>query len=141
MFISKELLEKHGACKDQLDKFVELFPDGVDATRELCLAHAQTFDFTWAQYLLPRPARKAYNEALAPVWKAYDEAAASARKAYAGAAASARKAYDEAIAPARKAYNEAIAPASKAYNEATAPAWKAYNKAIAAAWFDASQKE
>ena len=89
MFISKELLEKHGACKNQLDKFVELFPDGVDATRELCLAHAQTFDFTWAQYLLPSPAWKAYNEAIAP----------------------ARKAYDEIIPPTRKAYNEAIAAA------------------------------
>ena len=89
MFINKELLEKHGACKNQLDKFVELFPDGVDATRELCLAHAQTFDFTWAHYLLSRPGRKAYDEAIAP----------------------ASKAYDEATAPAWKAYNEAIAAA------------------------------
>ena len=119
MLITKELLEKHGACKNQLDKFVELFPDGVDATRELCLAHAQTFDFIWAQYLLPRPARKAYDEAIAPAYKAYYEATAAARKAH----------------------NEATAPAWKAYNKATAPAWKAYNKAIAAAWFDASQKE
>ena len=78
MFISKELLEKHGACKDQLDKFVELFPDGVDATRELCLAHAQTFDFTWAHYLLSRRAWKAYDEATATARKAYNEAIAAA---------------------------------------------------------------
>ena len=101
MFISKELLEKYGACKNQLDKFVELFPDGVDATRELCLAHAQTFDFTWAQYLLSSQARKAYNEAIAPAWKAYNEA----------------------TAPARKAYDETAAAASKAYNEALVAAW------------------
>ena len=119
MFISKELLEKHAACKNQLDKFVELFPDGVDATRELCLAHAQTFDFTWAQYLLSSPARKAYNEAIAPAWKAYVGATAPARKAYAGATAA----------------------AGNAYVEATAAASKAYNEATAAAWFDASQKE
>ena len=119
MLITKELLEKHGACKNQLDKFVELFPDGVVPTRELCLAHAQTFNFTWAHYLLSPPARKAYDEAIAP----------------------ARKARDEAIAPVRKAYNEALVSAWKAYDEAVAPAWKAYNEAIAAAWFDASQKE
>ena len=132
MFISKELLEKHAACKNQLDKFVELFPDGVDATRELCLAHAQTFDFTWAHYLLPRPACEAYDEAAL---------AAAASKAYNEAIAPARKAFDEAIAPAHKAYNEATAPASKAYNEAIAAARRACNEALAAAWFDASQKE
>ena len=82
MFITKGLLEKHGACKNQLDKFVELFPDGVVPTRELCLAHAQTFDFTWAHYLLPRPAWKAYDEATAPARKAYEEAIGSASKAY-----------------------------------------------------------
>ena len=130
MFISKELLEKHGACKNQLDKFVELFPDGVDATRELCLAHAQTFDFTWAQYLLPRPA-----------WKAYAGSTASARKAYYEATAAAWKAYDEATAPAWKAYDEAAAPARKAYDEAAASARKAYDEAAASAWYDASQME
>ena len=109
MFINKELLEKHGACKNQLDKFVELFPDGVDATRELCLAHAQTFDFTWAQYLLSSPARKAYNEAIAPAWKAYNEATAPARKAYAGAATAAHKAYAGATAAAWEARDEATA--------------------------------
>ena len=101
MLITKELLKKHRACKDQLDKFDKLFPNGVDATRELCLAHAQTFDFIWARRLLSPPARKAYNEAIA----------------------AARKASDEATAPARKAYDEAIAPARKAYDEALAAAW------------------
>ena len=130
MFISKELLEKHGACKDHLDKFVELFPDGVDATRALCLAHAQTFDFTWAYYLLSRLARTAYDEAVGPARKAYNEAIAPAWEAYAGDTAAAWKAYDEVLASEGKVYDETVAAARKVYNEAVAPAW-----------FDASQKE
>ena len=119
MFITKWLLEKHGACKSQVDKFVDLFPDGVVPTRDLCSAHAQTFSFAWARRLLSPPARKAYNEAIASASKAYDETVAAARKVYDEAAASASKAYDEAVAAARKVYNEAVVPA----------------------WFDASQLE
>ena len=141
MLITKELLKKHRACKNQINKFDKLFPNGVDATRELCLAHAQTFDFIWARRLLSPPARKAYNEAPAPAREAYDEAIAPAWKAYDEALAPARKARDEAIAPAWKAYDEATAPAYKAFDEAIAPAYKARDEAIAAAWFDASQKE
>ncbi len=119
MFITKELLEKHEACKDQLDKFVELFPDGVVPTRDLCSAHAQTFSFAWARYLLSPPAREAYDKAIVSAWKAYNEALVSEGKARDEAIVSARKVHDEIVAAARKVYDEALAPA----------------------WFDASQLE
>ena len=141
MFITKGLLEKHGACKNQINKFVELFPDGVDATRELCLAHAQTFSFAWARLLLSPPGREAYNEAVAPARKAYYDGVSSARKAYNEAIAPAWEAYVGSTAATSPAYDEALASEGKAYDEALAPARKAYYEATAAAWFDASQKE
>ena len=141
MFITKGLLEKHGACKSQVDKFVELFPDGVVPTRDLCSAHAQTFSFAWARFLLSPPAREAYNEAVGPARKAYYEAIVSARKAFDEVLASEGKVYDETVAAARKVYDEAAASASKAYDEAVAAARKVYNEAVVPAWFDASQLE
>ena len=152
MLITKELLKKHRACKDQINKFDKLFPNGVDATRELCLAHAQTFNFTWTRRLLSPLARAAYDEAIAaahkardeataPASKAYNEASAAAWKVYNEASVSAREASDEATSPAWKAYNEAIAAARKVYDETSAPARKAYDKAVVSAWFDASQLE
>ncbi len=101
MFITKELLEKHDACKAQLDKFVELFPGGIAPTRALCLLHAQTFDFFWSRRLLSPAASKAHRDAIAPAWKAYYEA----------------------IDPAWEAYDEATTSAWKAYDEAPAVAW------------------
>ena len=130
MFITKGLLEKHGACKSQVDKFVELFPDGVVPTRDLCSAHAQTFSFAWARLLLSPPARKAFDEAVGPARKAFDEVLASAGKVY-----------DEAIASARKAFDKVLASEGKVYDETVAAARKVYNEAVVPAWFDASQLE
>ena len=90
MKITAELLTRKGACKEQVDKFCDLFPEGVEPTRELCIAHANDFDWRWAaEHLLSASAAKAYEEACAPAVKAYNEARASAAKAYDEALASA----------------------------------------------------
>ena len=112
MKITVKLLKSKGACAEQVDKFAALFPDGVEPTKALCFAHAQTFDWRWAaENLLPAPAREAYDKARAPAERAYNEARATAEKAYNEAVATAWKARNEALAPAERAYNEAVATA------------------------------
>ena len=82
MKITVKLLKAKGACAEQVAIFKTLFPNGVEPTEELCLAHAQTFGWDWAAAnLLPALASKAYDEADAHAPKAYDEAVAPARKA------------------------------------------------------------
>jgi hypothetical protein len=131
MKITIQLLESKGACSEQLSKFKKLFPDGVTPTRELCLAHAEDFDWGWAaSKLLSKEGSEVFYKSTASVNKAYYEAEATARKAY-----------YEAEAPARKAYKEATAPAEKAYYEAVVTARKANYEAEATAWFDIWQKE
>ncbi len=79
MKITKYLLTKHRACRRQVKKFAALFPDGVEPTRELCLAHATSFDWNWAaKELLSYSTWRAYDEDTAPARKAYDEAIAPA---------------------------------------------------------------
>ena len=79
MKITVKLLKAKGACAEQVAIFKTLFPNGVEPTEALCLAHAQTFGWHWAAAnLLPAPARKAYNEAFATAEKAYNEAVAIA---------------------------------------------------------------
>lgn len=48
MFITEEDLKAHQACDEQLALFVELFPNGVEVTEEVCLKYAQDFDWDWA---------------------------------------------------------------------------------------------
>src|SRR5919109_1421725 len=105
MKLTAEILQKKGACKEQVDLFAQLFPDGGEVTAAACRAVAHQFDWDWAaNHLLPEPARRAYEEATATAWRAYQEARATARRAYQEATATARRAYKEARAPARRAY-------------------------------------
>ena len=99
MRITPEMLKARGACESQYNLFVELFPDGVEITEELCVKHAQDFDLDWAsQNLLNFSQLGTYCEAVAPHMKAYYEA----------------------IAPHRKAYDEALKTHWKTYEEANA---------------------
>ena len=98
MIVTLKQLKAKGACVAQVRKFEELFGASVEVTEALCQKHAEDFDFAWATRLLPAPAQKAFDEAMALAWKAYDEAMAPAQKAF-----------DEATAPAWKAYDEARA--------------------------------
>ena len=66
--ITARKLKLLGACQEQVDNFKELFPSGTVVTVELCVLHAQTFNWNWAaQHLLS-----------APAWAEYDRVEASA---------------------------------------------------------------
>jgi len=111
--ITYKQLKNAGACLEKLRLFKKLHGESCVMTVKRCIKEASLWDWDWAvNHLLPTPAWKAYNEAIAP----------------------AEKAYNEVRAPAEKAYREARAPAWKAYREARAPAWKAYREAIAQAF-------
>ena len=63
MKITARLLKFKGACKEQVEKFKELFPDGVEVTESLCVIHAQDFNWDWAAYnLLPLELQEVYYE-------------------------------------------------------------------------------
>ena len=130
MKITREYLEKLGACEEQLDLLFKEFPDGGEVTLEKCLRAAELgISLDWAaETLLSARARKAYEEAHVLAWKAYEEVRAPAWEAY-----------REVQAPAWKAYNKAQARAKKVYHEAQAPAKKAYEEVLARAFFAAWQ--
>lgn len=48
MKITYTLLLYKGACREQRRLFALLFPEGVEITPELCVQHANDFDWTWA---------------------------------------------------------------------------------------------
>ena len=95
--ITIELLKKHKACYNQVEKFKEIFGEEVIPTRELCILHAQDFDFGWARTFLNKFTKVYNDEDIATAWKVYYEA----------------------IAPDQKAFN----PAYKIFKEAAALAW------------------
>ncbi len=84
--ITAKRLEALGACRDQIERFRELFGDGAaPLTVDAALSAAGEFDWDWdwaARNLLSAPARKLYSETCAPAWKLYDETCAPARKLY-----------------------------------------------------------
>jgi hypothetical protein len=62
MRITHKMLVSRGACVAERNKFRELFPDGVTVTRELCIKHAQDFEWNWAvRELLGVAADAVYN--------------------------------------------------------------------------------
>ena len=126
--ITINLLKKNEACPSQVVKFNKIFGWRIKPTRELCLLHAQDFNFDWAQCLLPSPVRKVYNEIVIVRWKAYQESLDTAEKVF-------------------KNTNTIIAwsphnnPAENVYIEVTASAKKVYKEFIALAWFDAWENQ
>ena len=68
--ISVAKLRKLGACHSQVDKFNKIFGDkSVAVTVELCVAHAQDFNWDWAaNNLLTAPAEAEYDRVVAPAW-------------------------------------------------------------------------
>lgn len=130
MKIVVEELKHLQGYEEQCDLFIALGLDGVEITEELCVKHAQDFDWHQAaNRLLGREARTTYHLA--------------------------REALDLAIVPAQEVYNlawetrflargPAIVPAQEAYNlawEAYHPVQEAQQLAYARAFFDATQLE
>jgi hypothetical protein len=63
-----EMLKDRRACKPQLDLFIRLGLDGVEVTKELCVRHAQDFNWNRAARKLLRYAaqRSEYYRATTP---------------------------------------------------------------------------
>jgi hypothetical protein len=112
--ISVAKLRKLGACSKQVDKFQSIFGNGpVKVTVELCVAHAQNFNWDWA----------AKNLLTAPAWAEYLRVTAPALTEF-----------ERAIVAAQAEYERATAPPWAEYEHATAPPWAKYRRAIAPAW-------
>ena len=116
--ITLEQLESFKACKDQLDEFTRLFPDGkalvtIKHAKEL----AGVFDWDWAAKKLLQPnTNKTYAAAMAEVDKAYWAAMAEVDKAFDAAMDEVNKAYWAARAEADKSRAAARAEAfARAY--------------------------
>ena len=114
--ITLRQLDAKGACQDQRDKFKEIFGSQVEVTLDLCIKHAQDFDFNWAaNHLLSStasleyervraPARAEYERVTAPAWAEYARVRASPWAEYARVRASAWAEYERVRAPARAEY-------------------------------------
>ena len=73
MKITVEQLKKLKACQPQLDLFEKLGLDGVEITEELCVKHAQDFDWDWAsERLLCRSALEEYKRVMGLAWEEYE---------------------------------------------------------------------
>ena len=72
--ISAAQLQALGACLGQVERFHEIFGAGeVVVTRELCIHHAQEFDWNWAaMYLLTKRGRADYEARRAPLLADYE---------------------------------------------------------------------
>ncbi len=129
MKITKELLERHNACEDQVDLFISLFPEGTEVTEESCLKAVEGgIDFEWACCNLLKN-QDAYEAARKPLWDAYDAAVKAFRDAYNAAVKPFWDDYNAAIKPLRDAYIAAIKPLRDAYIAAKKPFLDAYNAA------------
>src|SRR5208282_250876 len=83
MHLTYRKLKLAGACSQQLERFRELFPNGVDVTAAVCASVAKEFDWDWAarnlltsqlwdDYEAKRaPLRDDYEAKRAPLWDDY----------------------------------------------------------------------
>lgn len=83
-YISIKHLKALRACKEQVDKFQEIFGSSVkfeslEEAQELAIKYAQEFDFYW---IGAEVFRKTYQEAVASLMKHYQDAVAPLLKAY-----------------------------------------------------------
>ena len=118
MKITKRLLESKGACEEQVELFAQLFPKGVVLTKELCVEHAQRFDWDWAaEHLLEARAWEQYNKTRAPAWEQYIKIDVTAWEQY----------------------MKIEAPAWEQYKNITDPAYEQYKKQCAIAFYEASK--
>jgi hypothetical protein len=124
MIVTPALLRKHGACHEQYTKFRTLFPKGVIVTKELCIAHASDFDFTWAaQHLFPPAASAEYERVHAPAYAEYKRVRAAASAEFERVRAAARAEYERVHAAASAEYDLVCAAALAEYDRVRAAAF------------------
>ena len=140
--ITLRKLKAKRACQVQLDKFKELFGSKVEITLELCIKHAQDFNFNWAaDDLLSASALAEYQRVRAPAWAEYQRVRAPAWAEYQRVTASAYAEYDRVKAPAYAEYDRVTASALAEYNRVTAPALAEYQRVRASAFFHAWEQD
>ena len=99
--LTSKILKRAGACKEQVALFIELGGDEKTITAELCIEHADKFDWNWAaNNLLKASASAEYERALAPALAKYERVTASAWAEYNRATASALAEYERVRASA-----------------------------------------
>jgi len=70
--ITSRFLIQKGACDAQIARFILVGGDDLDLTEELCLKHAEKFNWTWAAYnLLTDTACLRYSVAITEAREAY----------------------------------------------------------------------
>ena len=73
MKITAALLRAKYACEIQVRQFEALFPNGVEITSDLCVLHADSFDWGWAaKNLLPPDKYADYKAKTVPRYADYE---------------------------------------------------------------------
>ena len=122
--ITLRQLDAKGACQDQRNKFKEIFGSQVEVTLDLCIKHAQDFDFNWAvNHLLSSTARAEYERVTASASLEYTRVTAPAWAEDARVRASAWAEYERVTASARAEYARVRAPARAEYERVKASAF------------------
>ena len=128
MYITTDLLTRRRACRDQLNLFTSLFPDGVTITQALCIEHADKFDWRWAaQNLLSAPLYAEYIAKCAPLYAEYIAKRAPLVAKYNAKRASLYAEYNAKCAPLDAEYIAKHAPLYAEYNAKRAPLVAEYN--------------
>ena len=83
MKITATILRAKDACETQVRRFEALFPNGVEITSELCVLHADSFDWDWAaEYLLPLDKYADYRANVSALYDDYEAKCAPLRADY-----------------------------------------------------------
>lgn len=111
MKISVALLNRFGACNQQVDLFSDLFGPDTEITVAKAVEHADQFDWSWAAVFLTNAGREQFEKAGDVGREQYEEVIGVARAKH-----------DERIKPSRDKYNQIFSDAQDAFNAATGPA-------------------
>ena len=126
MFVTDKQIKKLVPDYRQRRKFVLLFPQGVELTRELIIKHAEKFDWHWCIGNLN-------SEEVWPLWRQAEEQAHDSWRQAAGAAG---VTLNQSLAKGKDLVHPVSMPAQLAYNRAIKQAETAYNLACAQAFAD-----
>ena len=144
MEITINQLRKLGACESQVLKFQELFGESVEVTHELCLEHANAFNWCWVAIKLAsatqlKEFRRAIadelmelNRALDVAYEMYSQITVSALETYNQTTAAARAEHlrtdNSTIVSGRVKFNQVLVSAKLTLNQITDPVSAAYNQ-------------
>ena len=101
MKITLAMLKAKHACAEQRRVFKEIFPNGVEVTKAICVSVSDRFDWDWAAKAFLPPS----------TWAEYERDMESAHAEYRRSVAPALAAFDRGIASAYAEYKRSTAPA------------------------------